>query len=479
MGDTNNAGGPPSSTGAVEAIRNSGQASTSAMNPEARHQNLPPQVPVLSAVSSTQAPGSQMHSGETSPMDLTIDTQAIPPGQDPGFSYSDDTSERSNMADNSQDSLHADSILSRGVSPQVTSNLETDVDNGRNVQPAQPKPLYSHTVVHNELNVQMTWREARESTVVFQLNYGKVLDPDKLYEWMLTLPINVHHFKPVSCGSVNRGKEYHVTFRNKEIAFALVQACKGQLQAPDGSWIAKVSLTHESISIMRLHWLPPWIENEKVSEALQRELSKEDQRIKVLSVNNGKISSPWGGSDIKTTYRTATVVFPLSVHHGVTPGIIEVEGDDKNYQALVSVFGLPPLCFKCKKRGHTSKECPYPCIRCKNDGNTKVMWDHMTSEHEEYITVFQRQRMQERQAMEEEKSLEKSLNELIDEQNSKRTGSKKDNKSSPKNKRKKNNSGSSKASDDDSLELLEKARNFTATDKLQLLPDSMKKPPDS
>ena len=283
------------------------------------------------------------------------------------------------------------SVTTQSGQKSTVTSIVSDVISGPTSQSTSatsntsqmPKLSYATAASHKQ-----TWRNAREATVSIKLNRGQRFNNDMAYNWIIGFAdLNIHEYKPVSAGYVNRNFEYHITLTSKEKAIKLAVASRGSCVI-NGSTIGKVSLVNENVYAMRIHWLPTWLSNDLIEETLQDTLDIHvGFSAKVMSVQEGTEDSLWG--KIKTTFRMAMVSFPINVDAGLTPATMTVEGGDKAYPALISVLGLPPKCLDCKRRGHTRSECPYPCRRCKDDENlSKIQggqfkWSHTTLEHAE------------------------------------------------------------------------------------------------
>ncbi|KAM7280963.1 hypothetical protein ISCGN_005801 [Ixodes scapularis] len=109
---------------------------------------------------------------------------------------------------------------------------------------------------------------------------------------------------------------------------------------------------------LKLLWLPSYLEDKKIAEALSpfgtvRSVSREKWRVP-------------GMENMETLNREVC----LTLHDMTTsediPHLLRVAG----IQSLLVMSGRPPLCLRCKKVGHIRRQCRTPkCARCNRFGH--------------------------------------------------------------------------------------------------------------
>ncbi|KAG0413166.1 hypothetical protein HPB47_009693 [Ixodes persulcatus] len=93
------------------------------------------------------------------------------------------------------------------------------------------------------------------------------------------------------------------------------------------------------------HWVPVCVPDEAVQKTFE-------SHGKVKSIVHKKWRQP-GFENVETTIQTVTMVFKEGTTVGAIPHQINILG----MPALVSIPGRPPQCLRCKKVGHTRKQC--------------------------------------------------------------------------------------------------------------------------
>lgn len=109
---------------------------------------------------------------------------------------------------------------------------------------------------------------------------------------------------------------------------------------------------------VRLLWLPTYLEDRRVVEALE-------PYGKVRNIVREKWRVP-GMEHLETMNREVSMTLHDAVSSSDLPHMIKVYG----VQSLVIVPGRPPLCLRCKKVGHIRKQCRAPkCTKCNKFGH--------------------------------------------------------------------------------------------------------------
>ncbi|KAM7300254.1 uncharacterized protein ISCGN_020818 [Ixodes scapularis] len=109
---------------------------------------------------------------------------------------------------------------------------------------------------------------------------------------------------------------------------------------------------------LKLLWLPSYLEDKKVVEALApfgtvRSMAREKWRVP-------------GMENMETLNREVCLTLHDTVTSEDIPHLLKVSG----IQSLLVMSGRPPLCLRCKKVGHIRRQCRTPkCARCNRFGH--------------------------------------------------------------------------------------------------------------
>ena len=154
--------------------------------------------------------------------------------------------------------------------------------------------------------------------------------------------------------SHGRNTEYYVTLYSKDDVDALLSE-----EILVKSWPAVCeSLDRESF-VVRVHWLPYWID----SSVITYNLGKHGKILKVFN-ETGATSDP-DGRHIKTSIRRVVLQCRPGEKNKILL-IVTVEGRD----VLLTIKGRAPLCLKCHHTGHIRSACSTPyCRQCQAFGH--------------------------------------------------------------------------------------------------------------
>lgn len=109
---------------------------------------------------------------------------------------------------------------------------------------------------------------------------------------------------------------------------------------------------------VKLHWLPFYVADEDVRNALA-------QYGKLLEIQREKWSRS-GMENIFTTTRTARLRLGKGLTIDDVPHQVRINGGT----VLITAQGRPPLCLKCKKMGHVRRDCQaVKCTKCLRFGH--------------------------------------------------------------------------------------------------------------
>ena len=249
---------------------------------------------------------------------------------------------------------------------------------------SQPRSFAAVTSDKVDLS-SVNWRDAQASTLVFHLTKdykGRYFGADKLHDILNRIPdLDVKKYKPVSCGHVHHGTEFHFTLESRQLAMELGMKIGGRLMEGN-NLVANVTLGSHIINNMRIHWVPQWVSDDMVKTELQRVLSATiSSDTVVLDVNQGHQTTKWG--QVGALYRQVSVQVPRAADIGRTPCFIEID----NYKAMITVFGQKDYCFKCLSRDNHKKdeECTFHCVTCIKAKQHDMSRTHSTKNHDKHM----------------------------------------------------------------------------------------------
>ena len=192
-------------------------------------------------------------------------------------------------------------------------------------------------------------------TIVFTLPRGLKAVP-KDFEPVLDIVIG----KMLAFGTVGVGHVWHVTLLDDQSASMLLDQGHFSLHGKEVSVARLSTLAHTAF----LYWLPFWIPNDLVEEALESLLGD------CVTSTYVRMSQP-GYQDCYTTQRKITSAVSLD---GL-PYFLPIEFERVTHRACLFVPGRQPICFQCGQVGHMRNQChgvkpsvvQDPCGLCRPD----------------------------------------------------------------------------------------------------------------
>ena len=171
--------------------------------------------------------------------------------------------------------------------------------------------------------------------------------------------------KDILClGPLNRNVEWYLTVSTETVKNQLLQSNGILLYNKFWGHFSPASNTEVKL---RIHWLPPWVENYKISQAFE----KEGLEVKHIAVDRSSVKLP-NGKTLQNSYITArTVIIKIKQNQNV-PYLLPIfdQNFNESYQALVTMPGRKGLCLRCKTPGHYSAACTTDyCTKCSSFGH--------------------------------------------------------------------------------------------------------------
>lgn len=185
---------------------------------------------------------------------------------------------------------------------------------------------------------------------------------------MATALVKVISLSEVSTfGPLTRNCEWYLTVATNETKIKLLQA--GSLTVL-GRFQGTIRPANESEVRVRIHWLPPWVDNKSIADSFIR------HGFEITSVSVDKSTVHLNNTETLTnshiTVRTAIIRLKDNMP---VPHLINIHDVvfNKIHEALITIPGRSPLCLKCRYTGHYRNECATPyCNLCKQYGHKPI-----------------------------------------------------------------------------------------------------------
>jgi hypothetical protein len=208
-------------------------------------------------------------------------------------------------------------------------------------------------------------KDVRSRTIVLNLDpKGKPFNRYEVAQALLATQ-TVKADQIVCLGPLSRNAEWYITLSKLEFKQALLTYGPVSVRNYNGSFKPASSDEFK----LRVHWLPPWIDN----DCLYNALNKYDMEVISTSTDRSTVRCDLG--NLENTQITARTVMVKTTNKSNIPHVIEVEdiafGD--TYKALITMTGRAPLCLRCKMEGHIRARCDTPfCTKCKIFGHRLI-----------------------------------------------------------------------------------------------------------
>ena len=174
--------------------------------------------------------------------------------------------------------------------------------------------------------------------------------------------------KDIHClGPLNRNVEWYLTVSTDTVKNFLLQSNGIIVFNKFWGHFSPASTTEVKA---RIHWLPPWVENYKISQAFERE----GLEVKHISVDKSTVKLS-NGKTLENSYITARTVILKTKPKQSVPYLLQIQdlNFNESYQALVTIPGRKGLCLRCKTPGHYSATCTTPyCTKCSSYGHKPI-----------------------------------------------------------------------------------------------------------
>lgn len=155
----------------------------------------------------------------------------------------------------------------------------------------------------------------------------------------------------VALGTMSDNSRWMITFDNEDVISSVV-ANPPKVR----EYEARVVVYNSDIAKLRIHWLPVFIPMSAV----------------VCAVSEFGVckSVAWDYSRIEGSERTRTTVrnIVIKIDENVTvPAKVKILFENEYFEALITIPGRGPVCFRCNKIGHRKNDCTAMyCRHCLN-----------------------------------------------------------------------------------------------------------------
>ena len=208
-------------------------------------------------------------------------------------------------------------------------------------------------------------KDIRSRTLMLKLDpAGKPYSRLDVVLALATTALFKDNFDCLEClGPLSRNAEWYITLSNEESKLKIINEVI-KVNGKYGHFLPAGTSEYRA----RIHWLPRWIDNSTLWEALQNYKGLE---VKQITSDKSTINlNP--NINLRHSFIGPRSVIIRTDKIDNIPHIIKIKdpifGEER--EALVTVPHRPPLCLRCKQAGHMRAECATPyCTGCRQFGH--------------------------------------------------------------------------------------------------------------
>jgi hypothetical protein len=204
--------------------------------------------------------------------------------------------------------------------------------------------------------------DIRERTVLLKLNprgkpYNSLEMAQALTEYICTGEIQ-------HLGPLGRNAEWYITVDSARVRNELLQLQALHIRNYRG--VFESTMSHDVQ--VKIHWLPPWVDNDTVCSQLQHYMGATNCKVTNVRFDKSTVKLKAGANlyDTNITVRTAIVRVEDKSDLSRIPHFMTFLDSvfNEKHESLITMSGSEPVCLRCRFEGHFRSNCQVPF--CKN-----------------------------------------------------------------------------------------------------------------